>query len=376
MGAGSVTGKLFEEALALEIGASRGQVLGDQDEVIPPGRLPLTGNFVDRDEIHIFPRLETRLGKSTTLGAGYRYSKGSYDNPQFQDDAVHHATFSLDNYAAGSGLAWALRYDGRRTQYEVSRDWAYQRASAELGFWANEKLRVFGSGGKESSWDDPFNADMEDPFWEAGFAYTRGESLYTEFAAGERGFGSSWRGTLEYSFSRGSTSLNYSQTPSSTAFNQSQSGGPRDNPDDIDEFLDEPGQAQHYLLKRLDWSLNIDIRRTSFGLVLFDEDRLGRTSADGTPLGDQAQRGVRASLSWKAGVRTEFVLSGSLVRREINTTNRSKYRHAGLAVNYELGHRTQLTLDYAFDEQEPLDTDSTSRDYESNVVSFFFTFTM
>ena len=37
MGAGSVTGKLFEEALALEIGASRGQVLGDQDEVIPPG---------------------------------------------------------------------------------------------------------------------------------------------------------------------------------------------------------------------------------------------------------------------------------------------------------------------------------------------------
>ena len=36
-------------------------------------------------------------------------------------------------YAAGRGLTWALEYDWRRTEYEISPPWEHQRAWAELG---------------------------------------------------------------------------------------------------------------------------------------------------------------------------------------------------------------------------------------------------
>ncbi len=371
MGEGSITGKLFDEALQLEIGAIRMQTIRDQESSIPLDRLPLTGNLVDRDEVYANPRLETRLGRSVTLNAGYRYAEGSYDDPLIQDDDNHQATLSFDNYDAGSGLTWALRYDGRKTEYEVSRAWEYRIATAELGFWTGPNLRLFGSGGKESSWDDPFNPDLEDSFWEAGFAYRSGENMSAEFAAGERSFGTSWRGNLEYAFSRGTTSLSYAESPTTTGFNQS--GGRRNviDPDNLDEFLDVPGAAERYLAKRFDWDLRVNLRRTTFSLAVFDEDRSGRIQADGTPLADQAQRGGSVSLTWQAGARTEFVVAGSIVRRDAGSAGDSDYRMAGLGANYRLGQRTQLSLDYAYTEQQPDESGLSFADYKSNVISLF-----
>ena len=381
MGEGSLTGKLFNEALQVEIGASRYQTLRDQDD-IQSDYLPLTNNLVDRDEFYANPRVVTKLSKAVTLSTDYRYTEGDYDDPDIQDDTSHHASFSLENYAAGSGLTWALRYDGRKTEYDISREWEYQQASAELGFWVNGSTRVFASGGEESPWDEPFNSSLEDTFWEAGLAYEGGNRLSAEVAAGERSFGTSWRGNLEYTFARGRTAASYSQTPTTTAFDQSngQRGVPDpDDPDDLgdlDEFLDVPGQDERYLSKRLDWSLYLDFRRTSFSLVLFDEDREDRIQADGTLLDNQAQRGVSADFSWQAGVRTAFVVFGSIIHRESGADNEQDYNRVGIGVNYDLGRRTQVSLDYAYDEQEPTGSNSTSRDYKSNVISLFFTLTM
>jgi hypothetical protein len=376
MGQGILTGKLFNESLLLEVGASRRQAIRNTDDVIPSGRLPLAGNLVDRDETYAHPRIETQLGKSVTLNTGYRYAEGSYDDPLIQDDTSHHATFSLDNYAAGSGLTWALRYDGRRKEFDLSPEWEHQLASAQLGFWINERVRVFGSGGKESPWDDPFNPDLEDQFWEAGLAYAGAKGISAEIAAGERSFGSSWRGNIEYTFARGSTSASYNESPTTTGFDRSGRLSIFDDPDQIDEFLDRPGTAERYLSKRLDWNLSLVFRRTSFSLVLFDEAREGRIQADGTPLGDQAQRGASASLSWQAGARTQFVLAGSSIRREQVDLGDSDFRSLKFGVNYNLGQRTQLSLDYAYNEQEPDETNLSGREYESNVVSLFLVFTM
>jgi uncharacterized protein (PEP-CTERM system associated) len=376
MGEGSLTGKMFNEALLVEIGATRSQALRNQTQIIQSGRLPLAGNVIDRDEVYAHPRIETNLGKAITLSTGYLVSEGSYDDPLVQEDTNHHATFSLDNYAGGSGLTWALRYDGRKTEYEISREWKYQQATAELGFWANKNLRIFASGGTESPWDEPFNADMEDTFWEAGIAYTGVRDLSIVLAAGERSFGTSWRGSVEYTFQRGGTSISYTESPTTTGFNRSNVRRSVLDPDDLDEFLDEPGRAERYLSKRLNWGLNLGFRRTSFGFALFDERREGRIQADGSPLGDEAQSGVQANFEWQAGTRTAFVLFGSLIRREQQVTGDSDYRRIGAGVNYSLGQRSTISLDYAFDEQKPSESNLGGYDYESNVVSLFFTFIM
>lgn len=195
--------------------------------------------------------------------------------------------------------------------------------------------------------------------------------MSAEFAAGERSFGTSWRGNLEYAFSRGTTSLSYAESPTTTGFNQS--GGRRNfiDPDNLDEFLDVPGAAERYLAKRFDWDLRVNLRRTTFSLAVFDEDRSGRIQADGTPLADQAQRGGSVSLTWQAGARTEFVVAGSIVRRDAGSAGDSDYRMAGLGANYRLGQRTQLSLDYAYTEQQPDESGLSFADYKSNVISLF-----
>ena len=376
-GEASLTGKFLQDSLQLEAGARRSQVLSDPDGVIPPGRLPLSGNLQDQDEWWVNPTLNRRLASVVTLNAGYRYSEILFDDSLAQDNTNQNANVAIENYSAGEGLTWALRYDWRRTDYEESiLPWEYQQASAALGFWLNSKARIFASGGEESAWDDPLDAALADPFWEAGVAYSAGENLKAEFAAGERSFGSSWRGNVDYTFKRGSTSMSYNESPTTTGFNRG--GGARNvlDPEDLDDFLDQPGNAERYISKRFQWDLSLNFRRTNVGLVIFDEDRSGRSSIDGTPLDDQTQTGTTASFSWQAGIRTEFVASGSIIDRESSDTNKSRFNSAGINVNYRLGTRSNISLGYQYSEQQPGKNSTNSQDYVANVVSLFFTYTL
>ena len=104
------------------------------------------------------------------LNADYRYSEIQFDDILVQDNTNQSGNFSLENYAAGQGLTWALRYDWRRTEYEVSRAMGISTGDGRARFLGKHKTRVFGAGGKESAWDNPFDPAMVDPFWEAGFA--------------------------------------------------------------------------------------------------------------------------------------------------------------------------------------------------------------
>ena len=208
-----VTGKAWQDTLLAELGARRSQRLGDPNDVIPGGRLFNSGNLVDQDEWWFNPRLVRNLGGRIQLNANYRFAKYQRDDSQYQDGTNNSGEMSVDNYQLGSGLTWALRYDWRRAEFEVSAPWEFQQVSAELGYWVNAKTRILAAGGKESSWLNPFDPSMEDTFWEAGFEHLAGENLVVELAAGERSFGSTWRGKLDYKFRKGKTSLSYNESP-------------------------------------------------------------------------------------------------------------------------------------------------------------------
>jgi len=368
----SITGKTWQESLQLEVGASKIQVLSDPNGVVPPGQLPLSGNLTDRDEWYVTPSLNRNLGRSVALQASYWYAESRYSESDVQTNSNENAAFDLNNYDNGQGLTWALGYDWRRTDYQDTGDWEYQRAGAELGFWVNESLRFFGSGGKESAWDDPTDPALADPFWEAGFAYQAGEKISALLAAGERTFGQSWRGNLEYTFRRGSTSISYAQTPTTTEFGRSYYPGNALDPDDLDDFLDAPGSDQRYISNRLQWNMTLQGRRTGFSLALFNEDRTDRTEADGTPLPDESQQGMQAQFNWQAGVRTEFVLSGSFASQETSPTDGYDYTYAGLEANYRIGTRSQLSLSYNYSDQKPNAGSTSGRDYTANIVSLIF----
>ena len=334
---------------------------------------------MDQNEWWINPSLSRNLGNAIALEANYRYSRNQIDDSQYQDSTSNFGELGLDNYQAGTGLTWALRYAWSRAEFEVSAPWEFQQAGAELGYWVNAKTRVFGAVGKESSWDNPFDPSMEDPFWEAGFAHQAGEKLAVEFAVGERSFGSSWRGNLDYKLRRGNTSLSYSESPTTPDFNRLAQAGQAQNslnPADLDDFLSQPGSADRYISSRFEWTLDLEFRRTGIDLRVFDEDRSDRFGADGSLLDAQCQTGVAVNFSWQAGVRTDFEISGSMVDRETSNGAKSKYSSAGLNVNYRLGNRSDVSLAYVYHEEQPRGQSPTGRDYVANVVSLLFTFTI
>ncbi|MDH3282421.1 MAG: TIGR03016 family PEP-CTERM system-associated outer membrane protein, partial [Gammaproteobacteria bacterium] len=372
----TLTGRAFEDNLTVDVGAQRSQVLGDPEDVIPPGSSPLSGNLVDEDELWFNPRFRQAIGGAVTLVASYRYSKIQFDQPLTQENTNQSGNFGLENYRAGQGLTWALRYDWNRSEYDISVPWENRRATAELGFWVNAKTRMFGAGGKESSWDNPFDPALDDPFWEAGFAYSPSDNLSAEFAAGERSFGSSWRGRLDFTFRRGSTLLSYDESPTTTGFDRSGGRWNLVDADIVDDFLNRPGSAERYISKRLNWDLNLEFRRTKFIISVFDENRSDRISADGTLIDDQSQTGVTVNFSWQAGVRTEFAAFGSRVDQDTGAGNSSEFAIAGLNISYRLGTRSNLSLGYSYSEQQPSGDNPSGQDYVANVVSLFFTYSM
>jgi uncharacterized protein (PEP-CTERM system associated) len=371
----SFTGDLVQDTLYLDLGASRSQSAVDPDSLIPPGSLPGFGNVGDRDTYFYSPRLEKTFGRSVTVNANYRYEDVSFDESDFEDaqdiqnNTNESARFEIQNYKREEGLTWAARYEWNETEYDRSLPWEFQKASAELGFWTNSNMRIFASGGQESAWDDPVDRSLQDGFWEAGFAYNNGDKLDAEFAAGERSFGSSWRGRLDFAFRRGEFSLSYAETPTTTGQDQYARGN-LVNPEEPNDLLARPGSAERYISKRGQASVNFDFRRTSLVFRVFDEERTGRFREDGTPLGDESQNGVSMTFSWRLGAKTELAASAAVNSREYENSGNQDFITGGLSASYQLGSSLGLSLAYDYSEQDP-DAGSTGRDYVSNIVSLY-----
>jgi hypothetical protein len=373
---GSVTGKALDEALQLEVGAERRQVLRDPGDVIPPNQLPLSGNLSDQDVYFANPRFLKTFRVATTLKLDYRYEEITYDDPTTQGNSNQDALFSLDNYAKGQGLTWALRYLWQQTEYELAVPWEYQRASAELGFWANSHVRLFVNAGKESPWDDPVDSSLTDPFWEAGFAYSVKDRLRAEFAVGEREFGSSWRGEIDYTFKRGNTVFSYAETPTTVGLRGRRQAILQVDPGEIDDdFLSQPGSAERYLSKHLQWLLNLDTRHTLLTLRVFDEERSDRTQPDGTPLEDLQQRGASFDFSMQLGIRTEIAVHGQFINRQNEFGDENEFLSVSGHLGYKLTRRVELTAAYTYSEQTPV-SGSTFREYVANVVGLYVTLSL
>jgi hypothetical protein len=376
----SLTGELVDETLFLEVGATRSQSVVDPDGVIPPGNLPISENLTDRDEYYVNPRFEKTFGRSVTATADYRYADVQYDDSDFVDEQFiqvntnENASFELENYKRGQGLTWAASYNWEETEYEFSLPWEYRQARAELGFWASGTTRLFASGGKESAWDDPIDRSLQDTFWEAGFAYQNGDRMGAEFAAGERSFGSSWRGELDFSFQRGELSFSYAEVPTTVGWDRYSPGSFAEIEDEEPvDLLAQPGNAERYISKRGQASLNLNFRRTELGFVIFDEERIGRQRADGTPLEDETQSGASASFTWQAGARTEISARGSIYERDSEAAAETEYIGATMSANYRVGSSVFLTLSYDYSKQESVDP-TTGLDYVARFVSFFVSY--
>ena len=370
---------LIPDTFFLDIGGNRSQAIIDPEQTIPYSNLPISQNRQDRDEYYAAPSFQYAFGNNVAMTGEYRHTWLEYSETDeqasapfvAQDSRLGDASFSLDNYQRERGLSWALRYNWQRAEYEEGIPWEYQKAMVELGLWASSSTRLFAAGGKESAWDQPLDPKMEGDLWEAGFSHQLGERLSAEFAAGERSFGGSWRGNLDFRFRRGNMTLSYSETPTTEGQNRFRRGA-FDGPEVPDDFLSRPGSTERFIAKRLQWTLNLELRRTGFALSLFDSDRTERTTAEGSPLGDESQRGANLLISYELGPRTDLRLGGSWAERELQDSGTRDLLRASIGADYRLGQRTLLALTYDYADEDG-ESAFVIRDYVANTVSLDIT---
>ena len=364
---------IVPESLYMEFGGSRSQTIVDPEQALPVNNLSFVNNRQDRDEYYVQPGFQFGLGGNATVQGVYRNSWIENNGNGLQDAKLQSGQLSIDNYRRGQGLTWALRYGWALVKNDESPPWENQQAVAELGFWISGNSRVFASGGKESDWDTPFDPTLEATIWEVGFSHQVGERIRAEFAAGERSFGASFRGSLQVTFRRGSTELTYNQQPMAQALSPFRTGGFRD-PLRFDDFLNRPGSAELFINERLEWRTALNFQRTRIGFGIFDDRRTRRSTGDGSALLDQEQRGVNARVSYRLGSKTTLALGGSLRELDFGDGGTADFLNATFGVDYRLGEQTSIMIEYSYvDLDGQGESRQVRRDFISNTSSLLIT---
>ena len=334
---------LDPENFFFEIGAARAQAVRDPEGTIPLTNLGITSNRVDRDDYYAGPSFLYPFGQNGTAEGSFRRDLIRYDDDAYAKLDNDVFQFSLDNYRRNRGLTWAFRLSEDTSDFEgASQAWEYRQASLELGGWASTGVRLFATGGLESPWDDPRDPGLEDSYWEVGLATSASSNVSVELAAGERSYGSSERVSIDASWSRIRTTLQYAERPSTQGYDYYrdllEGGLPLD-------LLDRPGATERYISKSFSWNLDYTLQRTTLALSVFDEDREQRTSSDGTPLEDEAQTYVDLSASWRAGARTELRISAQSARQEFGTAA-YPLKSYSIGGSYQLGRKTDVSMGF------------------------------
>ena len=369
---------MVPDRLFLDFGGSRSQAILDPEGTIAFDNLAITRNRVDRDDLYVGPSFQVPVGDDVTVNGNLRRTWVRYATPlsavggltDYESDG---AGLSVDNYRKGVGISWAARYVYQNVDYSVpfASSYRYQQAYAELGYWVSPGTRLFVAAGKESPWDRPLDSGLSDTFWEAGVARQAGERFRAELALGDRSFGSSWRGKLDYDFNRGSTALSYNETPTTSANDRFSRGGLL-HPLEPNDYLFRAGSAERYISKRLEWSLNLKWERYDFAVALFDESRDDRTQVNGAALADERQSGANLSAAWRPGSRTELHLRAMHVDRRFADGKQSNLAATTAGVTYRLGRQMRLSFELERREQA---AQTAALRYHENLATFVFAHT-
>jgi hypothetical protein len=366
---GRLSVHVVPDKFMLDMGASQTQAIIDPQSTIPTDNLAFTANRVDRDDYYLGPSFRVGAGGNAVVAGEVRRTwvgYGKTDEAVLDDYAYDRGRLSVDNYAKGSGLAWAARYNYDRTDYGGTLvPYQYESASFELGFWARSGTRLFVVSGKETPWENPLDTSLQDSFWEAGLAHELSPDLQGSLSVGDHTYGSTTRADLNYTFKRGHTTLSYAETPTVNT-NHRYNPGLLD-PTQTNDYLYNADSVERYISHELRWNLVFELTKTNLVLNVYDESRKRRTDLNGTPLDDEWQTGGDLDVRRKFGSRTELYVRAMRAKSEYSSGEKLDLRTEAIGASYMLGHRTQLS--FQVEQREQRLRQASDLDYDANVVS-------
>lgn len=362
----NMVGELVRDRFFLALDAARFQSIVTPDGRFPTSNLPISVNRVDSTTFGIQPYWQQKIGQaSLLLEVGFR--RVEYDDELYQSSDEGSGHFRLDNIESQQGLAWALDYRIRRMEYELSLPFEFQRASLNLGFWLGGTTRIFVEGGAETSFDNFIDSNMDADFWEAGFQFKPNQRLDLEIAAGDRSYGTSFRGRFAYTLRRGNISVSYDESPS-TRSDSVFSRRPIVGTDNLDGLLDSPGSSDRFIRRRGELNTSIELSRSELTVRIFSEKRDLRTTADGTPLPDEDYSGAAIRWSWDMGTKTVLGLGADVSERN-QEFRKDNLLRVGADVAFQFSPRLSLHAEAIHANQEG--KESSVFDYDENQVRLY-----
>lgn len=341
----SATGTVVRDSLFVFVSAANYQSIVTPNAGIATSNLPITGNRIDSRILQIRPYWQQNVGFADVL-AEVAYTDTQYDELDdtraafTQDNNERLARFDLNNHSRQEGIAWGINYLYQRTEYDEAIPWDYQRASANLGYWVNGTTRIFASGGLETAFDNYFESDLDDEFWEVGFQYRPNQRLDMEIAIGERGYGESYRARISYELRRGQSTLTYTEDPATRGGLQS-GRRPILDTDNLDDFLNQPGQSDRFIRKRGQWTTQFELARSDLSFRLFAEERSDRTTATGDALENEELSGAAFRWAWRFGAKSNLGFVADYTNRESGLTDDRLIR-VSVDYSYRLTERLRI----------------------------------
>ncbi len=347
--------ELVKERLFLDVAAAQFQTIVTPEGNFPINNFVATNNRADSRVVSVAPYWVQRWG-GTELRIDASHTQTDFEDEALQNTVAlqsndaNRAVFHLGSAPKDFGATWSLDYNYQRVDYEDAIPWEYQRASAQIGYWVIDTVRVFATGGQETAFDDFFTGKLEDDLWEAGIQYAPNSRLNLEVAAGERSFGSSRRAELTHTTSRWTTRLRYNEGPQTQGLLQAGRQPLRDT-DNLDFLLDRSGDSDRLIRKRGELRTSLTLPKSTLTLRIFSERRTDRTTAEGSPLANDELTGAAFRFDWRFGSRTTLNFNLDKTDREGPILDGELWS-VTVGAAYTLSSRVSLALNLRHAEQD------------------------
>lgn len=367
----AVTGlEIAPRRLFVDLDASVDQSVVNPSIAIPASNVVATQNLGDVFTGNVNPYFIQPIGNRALLRLDYTYGVGVYDGfgietfSNVDDFTQDRASFYLGSGDQETGLEWSLTYDYQNVDYEIVPDYRFERAGVAVAIPIGSNFRLVALGGRES--DLIVSTDLggtDSDFWEAGFRINAGRDSLLELRAGERFFGTSFFGNLQFSGRRFSASVLYRENPTTSALDSL--GAPiapfsvEDSaplfPDDptLEDIVVQPIRAEVYVAKNLQARFEVALARTLFFMTYADEERdFAETNAFLEGIADD-QESATLGADYNIGSQSTLGLAATWTRFGFGFTDaETEILFATLSVQRQLGQRADLRLSYRHAIQE------------------------
>lgn len=353
------------ERLFIDADAMIDQSVVDPRVAIPTSNVVATQNLGDIFLANVNPYYVQPLGGSDVyLRLDYVWGIGRYDGfgvetfSNVDDFTQDRAGFYLGTDDQDTGFEWSATYDYQFVDYETVPNYKFERAAIGFGIPLARGFRFVALGGLESDLTvSTIAGGLDSDFWEVGFRYGSVQENVIEIRGGERFFGNTYYGNIQYSGQRFTTSVLYRENPTTSAldglgapvapFSTSTADGAFEEAPPVDEIDVLPVRGEIYISKVLTARIEYATGKTLLFLSYSDEERDFGDDPDTLEGVQDRQASTTLGIDYDLGPRTQFGVAAAWTRYfYADTTTETTIATVILSLRREVGRETDLEISY------------------------------